>query len=134
MNCIYEAIEVHAEGTFYRCAVCQHERVSRYAPHDLHRPCGEGSVSQVIESAEAPSGVGTELKRILETFGITTGSCNCTYHEKLMNAKGPDWCAANVDMIVGWLKEEATKRGLPFVTFAVRLLVMEAIRQARKAS
>jgi hypothetical protein len=37
-------------------------------------------------------------------------------------------------MIVGWLKEEATKRKLPFVDFAGKLLIQRAIKLSRKAA
>jgi hypothetical protein len=36
--------------------------------------------------------------------------------------------------IVGWLREEATKRGLPFLDAAGRLLVRRAIKNARKSA
>lgn len=49
-----------------------------------------------------------------------------------MNAKGCDWCEAHMDEIVGWLREEAAKRGLPFLDAAGRLLVRRAIRNARR--
>jgi hypothetical protein len=50
-----------------------------------------------------------------------------------MDERGCDWCEANLDEIVGWLREEAAKRGLPFVDMAGRMLVKRAIRNARKA-
>jgi hypothetical protein len=47
-------------------------------------------------------------------------------------AKSPGWCEAHLDEIVGWLREEATKRGLPFLDAAGRVLVRRAISNARK--
>jgi hypothetical protein len=41
---------------------------------------------------------------------------------------------ANIDTVVGWLREEATKRGLPFLDAAGRMLVRRAIRNARRAA
>ncbi len=49
-----------------------------------------------------------------------------------MDARGCDWCEENLDAIVGWLREEAEKRGLPFIDVAGRLLVRRAIKNARK--
>jgi hypothetical protein len=49
-----------------------------------------------------------------------------------MNARGCDWCEANLDTIVGWLREEAEARGLPFLDMAGRLLVQRAIQNARR--
>lgn len=48
--------------------------------------------------------------------------------------QGVEWCEANVDTIVGWLREQATARGLPFLDLAGRLLVKRAINNARKAA
>ena len=50
-----------------------------------------------------------------------------------MDANGCDWCDANIEEIVGWLRESAGERGLPFVDMAARLLVKRAIHNARKA-
>jgi hypothetical protein len=52
----------------------------------------------------------------------------------MMDARGVAWCERNIDTIVGWLREEATKRKLPFVDIAGRLLVKRAIRNARKTA
>jgi hypothetical protein len=49
-----------------------------------------------------------------------------------MDERGCDWCEANIDMIVGWLREEAANRKLPFVDAAGRMLVRRAIRNARE--
>jgi len=49
-----------------------------------------------------------------------------------MDTNGIEWCENNIDTIVGWLKEEATKRKLPFVDMAGRILVKRAIKNARK--
>jgi hypothetical protein len=50
-----------------------------------------------------------------------------------MDAHGCDWCESNIAVITGWLREEASKRGLPFLDVAARLLVRRAIANARKA-
>jgi hypothetical protein len=50
-----------------------------------------------------------------------------------MEAEQPGWCEANIEEIVGWLRESAEERGLPFVDIAARLLVRRAIANARKA-
>jgi hypothetical protein len=50
-----------------------------------------------------------------------------------MNAKGCQWCEDNIHQIVDWLREEATKRGLPFIDVAGRVLVRRAIANARRA-
>jgi hypothetical protein len=49
-----------------------------------------------------------------------------------MDTNGIEWCEKNVDTIVGWLREEATKRKLPFIDMAGRILVKRAIGNAKK--
>jgi hypothetical protein len=78
---------------------------------------------------------GTALKSLLASFGIAASpNCSCNARAAVMDRQGCDWCEANLDTIVGWLREEATKRGLPFLDAAGRLLVKRAIRNARKAA
>jgi hypothetical protein len=88
--------------------------------------------------ADEPSSgclVGTELKKLLATVGITaTPNCSCNARAYEMDRQGADWCESNLDTVVGWLREEAEKRGLPFLDVAGRLLVRRAIRNARRAA
>ena len=49
-----------------------------------------------------------------------------------MDNNGIEWCENNIDTIIGWLKEEATKRKLPFIDMAGRMLVKKAISNAKK--
>lgn len=80
-------------------------------------------------------GAGTELKKLLGRFGIATApGCACNARAAEMDINGIEWCAANVDTIVGWLREQANARGLPFLDAAGRMLVRRAIHNARKAS
>jgi len=84
--------------------------------------------------ALSQSGPGTELKKLLKLVGITASpTCSCNAKARAMDAGGCEWCEENLDTIVGWLREEAVKRKLPFVDLAGRLLVRRAIRNARKA-
>jgi hypothetical protein len=81
------------------------------------------------------SGVGTQLKKILSTIGIkSTINCSCTTRAIKMNSLGQQWCKDNRDIIIGWLKEEANKRKLPFVKFAGYKLIDWAIKRAEKNS
>jgi len=80
-----------------------------------------------------PGSVGTELKKLLAIAGIeATPGCACNARAAEMDRNGLDWCEANIDTIVGWLREQAQARGLPFLDAAGRLLVRRAIRNARK--
>lgn len=86
--------------------------------------------------APAPThGPGTELKKLLKKVGITASpDCSCNARARLMDERGIEWCEQNLDEIVGWLREEASKRGLPFMDMAGRMLVNRAIKNARKAT
>lgn len=78
-------------------------------------------------------GPGTELHKILERFGIhILPGCACRGRMTQMNKWGCDGCEENIETIVGWLQEEAGKRGLPYLKTAGRLLVRRAISNARK--
>ena len=84
-------------------------------------------------SAPLGHGPGTELKKLLSRVGITaTPDCSCNARAAEMDSQGVDWCEQNVDAIVGWLREQAEARGLPFLDIAGRMLVRRAIRNARR--
>lgn len=79
------------------------------------------------------TGPGTELKKLLSKIGIKASpNCSCNKRAALMDTNGIEWCENNIDTIVGWLKEEATKRKLPFIDMAGRILVKKAISNAKK--
>jgi hypothetical protein len=88
------------------------------------------------EVAPLAIGPGGALKSLLRSIlGITaTAECSCNARAAQMDARGCEWCEANIDTIVGWLREEAEKRGLPFLDVVGRLLVRRAIRNARRAA
>jgi len=76
---------------------------------------------------------GTQLTKLLEFFfQVPTKSCKCQSRADHMNAMGNDWCEENIETIVEWLKEEASARGLPFISTVGRILVRRAISNARK--
>jgi hypothetical protein len=78
-------------------------------------------------------GPGTELKKLLAMVGVVASlDCSCNAQAYEMDRFGPDWCEANLDRIVGWLREQAEARGLPFLDVAGRLLVRRAIANARR--
>jgi hypothetical protein len=80
-----------------------------------------------------PNGPGTILSKMLAKVGIkSTPNCSCRRRAMEMNTRGPDWCAENIDTIVGWLREESEKRKLPFVDFAGKLLIQRAIKISKK--
>lgn len=87
-----------------------------------------------LQAAAHGRGPGTELKRLLAGVGITAeAGCACERHARQMNLWGPDECERRLEEIVGWLRQEASKRGLPFVDVLGRAIVRRAIRAARRA-
>lgn len=81
-----------------------------------------------------PNGPGTILSKMLSKIGIhSTPNCSCRRRAMEMNTRGPDWVAENIDMVVGWLREESERRKLPFVDFAGKLLIQRAVKMSRKA-
>lgn len=77
--------------------------------------------------------VGSELKKLLAKIGIVaTPNCQCNKRAKIMDDRGIEWCESNIDTIVEWLREEASKRRLPFIDAAGRILVRRAISNAKK--
>ena len=81
----------------------------------------------------SPNGPGTLLSNMLSKIGITSSpTCSCKQRAITMNENGPEWCEQNMSTILGWLKEEATRRKLPFVETVATLLVKRAISQSKK--
>ena len=93
-----------------------------------HRP--------VSQKTEPPArGPGTELKKILAGWPlriVASPNCSCNAKARTMDARGCDWCEQNIDTIVGWLREEAAKRKLPFLDAVGKVLVRRAVQLARK--
>lgn len=82
---------------------------------------------------ENPNHCGTILSKMIKSVGIQmTDSCSCKRHALEMNEKGNDWCEENIDTIVGWLRDEAKRRGLPFMDAIGKMLVYRAIKKSRK--
>lgn len=91
--------------------------------------------AELVAKYSPEEGPGTQLKRLLSLVGIVADdSCSCNKHARIMNAWGPDECERRIDEIVGWLREEATKRKLPFIDAVGRALVRRAIGATRRGS
>lgn len=79
------------------------------------------------------SGVGTELKKFLRSLGIKAdGNCACNKKAKIMDHKGPTWCRENLELIVGWLEEEAKRRRKLFSRTVAKQMVKICIRRVEK--
>ena len=94
----------------------------------------DGRILITVQRRPRPPGYGpgTELKQLLGRLGIAPKpGCKCLARAEEMDRRGCDWCAANLPLIVGWLREEATRRKLPFIESVASLLVRRAIHTAR---
>lgn len=79
-------------------------------------------------------GPGSELKKLLSRIGITAKpNCSCNARAKRMDELGVEWCRQNINEISSWLREEATKRKLPYSDMVGKALISLAIRKAEKA-
>lgn len=82
---------------------------------------------------ENPNHPGTVLSKMIKSVGIQmSDSCSCKRHAIEMNDNGNDWCEQNIDTIVGWLREEAKHRNLPFMDAIGKMLINRAIKKSRK--
>lgn len=78
-------------------------------------------------------GVGYHLSRMFAWVGIRpSADCKCRSRANFMDARGPEWCEEHLPEIVGWLRESAEERGLPFIEAAAALLVRRAVAAARR--
>ena len=92
-----------------------------------------GAVDKTREKKYPEEGPGTELKKLLGFIGIqATSNCSCNKKALIMNDWGCDVCMNNIEHILDWLREEASKRKLPFIRSLAKILVKQAIKNARK--
>ena len=92
---------------------------------------------KTVKAQPPARGPGTELKKLLAGWPfriVAKANCSCNAKARAMDAKGCEWCEENLDTIVAWLREEATKRKLPFLDIAGRVLVRRAIKNAKRNS
>jgi hypothetical protein len=149
MSCNFVDVSGSPPGAFTckRCIVCNNTahmpvelagdqwpallaHIQQNCPHDAI-----AKLDEAIQTAELNIGPGSFLKKYLSRIGITsTPNCSCNAKAKHMDTMGIEWCEQNLDTIVGWLKDEAEKRRLPFVPWPARLLVKKAIAAAKKAA
>lgn len=91
----------------------------------------------LVDSKRKPpkQGPGTELKKLISWFIYkreVQGCRTCYDRETQMNEWGPNGCRENIQTIVEWLRESATKHSLPFSETLVKILINKAIRNSEK--
>lgn len=78
-----------------------------------------------------PSGAGTELEHLLAYFFIKErGNCKCGQRALTMDKLGTQWCRENIDLITGWLADEASRRKIPYTKALIKTVVNTAISRA----
>lgn len=111
------------------------ERDNYFAAWEEGRGPGQQREVLGLPQRKKPGGAGTELHKLLQKIGLREREgCKCKSHVNQMDREGIVWCRAHVDTIVGWLKEEAKRRGLPFVRPLAKRIVMWAIRNAEQVA
>lgn len=121
MNCKFE----QAKPGVFVCPKCNQTPIeTEFAADKIRRTC---------KIVPVQAGVGMELTRLLHRVGIYhRPGCKCRKRAAMMNRKGIEWCRENIDKILGWLEEEATARGLPFVRIIGRQIIWLAVRRATR--
>jgi hypothetical protein len=130
------------EGDWWECIHCDLRVSKKAAATEPYATCPVASTFktedrpiEIVPVFPVRAGPGTELKKLLSKIGINASpTCSCNSRAAKMDEWGPDVCGEKIDEIVGWLREEATKRKLPFVDIAGRLIIRKAISNARKAA
>ena len=118
MRCQFDA---NCGPSCYRCTRCWREVVTDTLP--------------IYATCRGYRGVGHFLSRSLSWFGLRgSENCKCRARARLMDQRGPDWCEENLPEVLGWLREAAEERGLPFVEAVATLFVRRAIAKARRAA
>lgn len=80
-----------------------------------------------------PDGPGTILSGMFGALGIKSSpTCSCKRHAIEMNTRGPEWCEQNLSTILSWLREESSKRNLPFIESIASLIVKRAINKSKR--
>ena len=83
-------------------------------------------------SSTAPSGPGTELKKLISWFySPDKRKCKCRTRIQKMNQWGPDECEQRMETILRWLKHSAKIAKIPFFRPIAMKLVQTAINRSR---
>jgi len=136
MNCIFERNDA-GQGQRLRCHARYGYRPTRRCDADPEKPKPPPPAPpRAPTTVAAARGPGDYLHdAILRWFGESpTAECQCHSRIAQMNAWGPTGCREHLDEIVGWLVDEAQRRGwriakLPVVRWSIKRFVLSAIRR-----
>lgn len=137
--CVFATVATRDDVTTVSCVKCG-RRVTLPVSHarKIIAACrGDQETRWSRDHLPSRCWAGSELKKLLAGWPLyitVTADCPCTARASEMDTRGCDWCEQNIDTIVGWLREQAEARGLPFLDAVGRLLVRRAIKNARRAA
>ena len=115
----------------YRCIHCGAGYATQNAPPI--KPCPKHPSLTGAPVAAPQEGPGTELKKLLGRIGIkATSNCSCNARAREMDEKGVEWVRENVELVSGWLADQAKNRGLPYSAFVGKQLIALACSRAEK--
>lgn len=141
-HALKEFCELHPD--WFVCGHVPHGKgVTFLSKNPVDRPAEE------IRIWPMDNGPGHFLKLNLKKYlGIeSTPNCSCNKRALMMDIQGPQWCRDNIQVIVGWLREEYDRRKnapnsaeklsgvaslLPFNETAAKILIKTSIKQAEK--
>jgi hypothetical protein len=99
----------------------------------------EGGVQAFLQKTFPPTlesdpyGPGSILAGMFSSLGIkATPNCSCKKRALEMNLRGVEWCEENIETICEWLKEESSKRRIPYVDTVAKMVVRRAINKSKK--
>jgi hypothetical protein len=122
-SCNFTTTEVAPGKWRHVCSVCDQAPSLTRTPNYM-RKC----IAISIAGGQSAGGSGTELKRLLSRVGIVAQpGCKCGQHADEMDRRGPDWCAANIDTTVAWMREEYDRRRAEHAT-AVAIWKVQRLR------
>ena len=124
------ARELHCR---YKIAVCDACGWQTACTHFVLHDCDSPAVP-APPATPAPPGPGAHLSLLLGRLGFSEKpGCKCKSFAAQMDKWGADGCATRVSEILNVLRDEAARRGLPFLDVAGRLLIGRAIANARRS-
>lgn len=75
---------------------------------------------QAVENGRSPVGnVGTQLRALFGSIGLSPAGCRCNERVRLMDGWGTEGCREKKDEIVSWLRDEYKRVGWAAILTAV---------------
>jgi hypothetical protein len=76
---------------------------------------------------EEGEGFGSLLHLWFGMFFKDSDTCGCSGHEDILDSWTPAYIRKNLDLVVGWICQEAIKRKLPHSKLATKMLLVSLL-------